>query len=143
MNDNSNHLLVKPNHDSTEKNLKQSEIDLIKSWNSEGLSSSEIAKRLERSRATILRFFVAKKVTSIHSYKENGVKIKARHGWPWGSQMLHQMLTNTFFYVIMWNKRSSVQKMYCFVFRKINKCILLIILPLFSLSLSLSNMAGI
>ena len=54
------------------------------------------------------------------------------------------MLTITFFYVVMYiceNKKSSVQKMYCSVCRKINKCILLIISPL-SLSRSLSNMAG-
>ena len=33
-------------HDSTEKNLKQSEIDLIKSWNSESISISEGAELL-------------------------------------------------------------------------------------------------
>ena len=61
------------------KNLKQSEIDLIKSWNSESLSNSEIAKRLKRSPATIRRFFVVKKATFIHSDKEeNWAKIKAR-----------------------------------------------------------------
>ena len=38
------------------KNLKQSEIDLIKSWISESLSSSEIAKRLKRSPATTRPF---------------------------------------------------------------------------------------
>ena len=61
MNDNSHQLLVKPNHDSTEKNLKQSEIDLIKSWNSENISISEIANRIKRSPATIRRFLWRKK----------------------------------------------------------------------------------
>ena len=43
------------------KNLKQSEIDLIKSWNSESISISEIANRLNRLPATIRRFLWRKK----------------------------------------------------------------------------------
>ena len=76
MNDNSYQLLVKPNHDSTEKKLKQSEIDLIKSWNSENISISEIANRIKRSPATIRRFLWRKKQHPSTPIKKTGSKSK-------------------------------------------------------------------